>query len=330
MLDDRKKKVLQAIVEEYINTAEPVSSNALISKYGLQCSSATIRNEMADLEKKGLLDKMHTSSGRVPSAKGYRYYVDELLKDDNISLEEVKYISDKLETKVNEIEDLTKKNNKALKLIFFIAIAFISSFLALYFKNPLWLFIILPVIPFMFIKESLIKEDKNSKFIKDILESLPELNIEETNILILKEILNKELAKIEILMQENNNEETENYNLELENNLKEFENENNALARLFDKLKVKNKEEYYEIKYNYDLLLKENEENYKKLIAEAKKSGFQSIDLLETDCIRILKELDDKGVNPNDYNEMEIKKIENDLKDLEAEINILKEVKNNI
>ena len=108
MLDDRKRKVLQAIVEEYINTAEPVSSNALMNKYDLQCSSATIRNEMAELEKKGLLDKMHTSSGRIPSAKGYRYYVDELLKDDNISLEEVKYISDKLETKVNEIEDLTK------------------------------------------------------------------------------------------------------------------------------------------------------------------------------------------------------------------------------
>lgn len=108
MLDDRKKKVLQAIVEEYINTAEPVSSNALITKYDLNCSSATIRNEMSDLEKKGLLDKMHTSSGRVPSAKGYRYYVDELLKDDNISLEEVKYISNKLETKVHEIEDLTK------------------------------------------------------------------------------------------------------------------------------------------------------------------------------------------------------------------------------
>lgn len=108
MLDDRKKKVLQAIVEEYINTAEPVSSNALIKKYDLECSSATIRNEMVELEKKGLLDKKHTSSGRVPSAKGYRYYVDELLKDDNISLEEVKYISDKLETKVSEIEDLTK------------------------------------------------------------------------------------------------------------------------------------------------------------------------------------------------------------------------------
>ena len=102
MLDDRKKKVLQAIVEEYINTAEPVSSNALTDNHGLDCSSATIRNEM------GYLDKTHTSSGRVPSAKGYRYYVDELLNDKDISLEEIKYISSKLETKVNEIEDLTK------------------------------------------------------------------------------------------------------------------------------------------------------------------------------------------------------------------------------
>lgn len=108
MLDERKKKVLQAIIEEYVNTAEPVSSNALTSNHGLNCSSATIRNEMADLEKAGYLDKTHTSSGRIPSEKGYRYYVDELLKDDNISLEEIKYISSKLETKVNEIEDLTK------------------------------------------------------------------------------------------------------------------------------------------------------------------------------------------------------------------------------
>lgn len=108
MLDERKKKVLQAIVEEYINTAEPVSSGSILNKYDLNCSSATIRNEMADLDKKGYLEKVHTSSGRIPSAKGYRYYVDELLKDDNISLEEVKYISDKLETKVHEIEDLTK------------------------------------------------------------------------------------------------------------------------------------------------------------------------------------------------------------------------------
>lgn len=108
MLEERKKKVLKAIVEEYINTAEPVSSNSIVKNYDLNYSSATIRNEMADLEKIGLIEKTHTSSGRVPSEKGYRYYVDELIKDDNISLEEVKYISDKLETKVNEIEELTK------------------------------------------------------------------------------------------------------------------------------------------------------------------------------------------------------------------------------
>ena len=108
MLDDRKKRVLQAIVEEYINTAEPVSSNALTYNHGLDYSSATIRNEMAELEKNGYLDKTHTSSGRIPSEKGYRYYVDELINDHDISKEEIKYISEKLETKVNEIEDLTK------------------------------------------------------------------------------------------------------------------------------------------------------------------------------------------------------------------------------
>ena len=108
LLDDRKKKILQAIVDEYINTAEPVSSSTIAKEYGLDFSSATIRNEMAELEHIGLIEKTHTSSGRVPSPLGYRYYVDELIKDDNISMEEIVYIKSKLETKVNEIEELTK------------------------------------------------------------------------------------------------------------------------------------------------------------------------------------------------------------------------------
>ena len=107
-MDERKKKILQAIVEEYVNTAEPVSSNALVEKYDLQCSSATIRNEMVELEKIGLLDKPHTSAGRVPSARGYRFYVDELLQDKYISMEEIEYIKSKLEVKANEIEEFTK------------------------------------------------------------------------------------------------------------------------------------------------------------------------------------------------------------------------------
>ena len=108
MLDNRKKRILQAIIEEYIHTAEPVSSASLLNNYGLHCSSATIRNEMSELESIGLLEKPHTSAGRVPSAKGYRFYVDELLKDDDISIEEINYIKSRLETKVNEIEEITK------------------------------------------------------------------------------------------------------------------------------------------------------------------------------------------------------------------------------
>lgn len=108
MLDNRKKKILQSIIEEYIATAEPVSSATILENYDLNCSSATIRNDMAELEELGYIEKPHTSSGRIPSAKGYRFYVDELLNDKNISMEEIQYIKSKLETKVNEIEDLTK------------------------------------------------------------------------------------------------------------------------------------------------------------------------------------------------------------------------------
>lgn len=259
--------------------------------------------------------------GKIEALK--KSFVEEKNKTDYDSVKK------RIENGINKIEDLTKKNNKAPKIIFFIAVVFISSFLTLYFKNPLFLTIIIPAIPFMFIKEN-----KNSKIIKYILESLPELDIKETDIFIFKDLLNKELAKIEIIMTNNDNEEIENYNADLEKSLKELENENNLLNQIFEKLKVKNKEEYYNIKNNYDLLLKQNEENYKKLMIEVKKLGLKNIETLEIDCIRILKELDERGVNPNDYNEMEIKKIENNLKDFESEINILKEeinkIKNNI
>ena len=259
--------------------------------------------------------------GKIEALK--KSFIEEKNKTDYDSVKK------RIENGINKIEDTTKKNNKALKIIFLITVAFISSFLTLYFKNPLFLTIIIPAIPFMFIKEN-----KNSKIIKDILESLPELDIKETDIFIFKDLLNKELAKIEIIMTNNDNEEIENYNADLEKSLKELENENNLLNQIFEKLKVKDKEEYYNIKNNYDLLLKQNEENYKKLMIEVKKLGLKNIETLEIDCIRILKELDEKGVNPNDYNEMEIKKIENNLKDLESEINILKEeinkIKNNI
>ena len=105
-LDKRKKKILQTIIEEYIESAEPVSSGDLVKE--LECSSATIRNEMAELEKYGYLEKPHTSAGRVPSQKGYRFYVDELIRDDKLTKREMEIIRERLETKVNALEDLTK------------------------------------------------------------------------------------------------------------------------------------------------------------------------------------------------------------------------------
>lgn len=79
-MDTRKRQVLEALIDDYIATAEPVGSRTLARKYGLGVSPATIRNEMADLEDLGYLEQPHTSAGRVPSDKGYRYYVDEIMR----------------------------------------------------------------------------------------------------------------------------------------------------------------------------------------------------------------------------------------------------------
>lgn len=88
MLTPRKVEIFKAIVTEFINSAEPIGSNTLIDKFNLPYSSATIRNEMSDLEKMGLIEKTHTSSGRVPSTKGYRFYVEHLMEDqENASVE---------------------------------------------------------------------------------------------------------------------------------------------------------------------------------------------------------------------------------------------------
>ncbi len=114
-IDDRKIKILEAIINDYINTGEPVGSRTLAKKYNLGVGSATIRNEMADLEDMGLLEQPHTSAGRVPSSKGYRLYVDNFMKKDNLSLEEElqikKYIID---TAMLEVDKIVKQASTLL------------------------------------------------------------------------------------------------------------------------------------------------------------------------------------------------------------------------
>lgn len=79
MLDERKEKILAAIVTDFIDTAEPVGSRTISKKYDIGFSSATIRNEMSDLEEMGYIVQPHTSAGRIPTDVGYRYYVDRLM-----------------------------------------------------------------------------------------------------------------------------------------------------------------------------------------------------------------------------------------------------------
>ncbi len=83
-MDSRKEQILKAIIKEYIFGAEPVSSKTILNRYGLNVSSATIRNEMAALESLGYIKQPHISSGRIPASSGYRYYVDFLMDNDNI------------------------------------------------------------------------------------------------------------------------------------------------------------------------------------------------------------------------------------------------------
>ena len=110
-LDDRKRKILHAIVRNYLETGEPVGSRT-ISKYtDLNLSSATIRNEMADLEEMGLIIQPHTSAGRIPSDQGYRVYVDEMLRDKE---QEVENMKEMLLDKEEKLETLLKKVAKTL------------------------------------------------------------------------------------------------------------------------------------------------------------------------------------------------------------------------
>jgi heat-inducible transcriptional repressor len=108
-LTERKKKVLRSIVDLYISTAEPVGSKAIAELPDMNYSSATIRNEMADLLAMGYLEQPHTSAGRIPSAAGYRLYVDELMADYRLSIDETKSINTAIEEKMQQVDKMVEK-----------------------------------------------------------------------------------------------------------------------------------------------------------------------------------------------------------------------------
>ena len=115
-LNMRKMRILQAIIDDFIDHAEPVGSRTLSKRYNMGISPATIRNEMSDLEDMGFLTHPHASAGRVPSEKAYRLYVDDLMKRYEISEEEKRMISERFARTAVEFDNTIKHaaNNEIL------------------------------------------------------------------------------------------------------------------------------------------------------------------------------------------------------------------------
>ncbi|MCA0970026.1 heat-inducible transcriptional repressor HrcA [Halobacillus litoralis] len=110
MLTERQLLILQVIIDDFITTAQPVGSRSISKKDAVTFSSATVRNEMADLEEMGFIEKTHSSSGRIPSEKGYRFYVDHLLSPLRLSDSEVTIIRDAFTDKMMEFEQVVQKS----------------------------------------------------------------------------------------------------------------------------------------------------------------------------------------------------------------------------
>ena len=104
-ISERKKKILAAVVDEYVRTAEPVGSKLIAQNAGLGCSAATIRNELAELVSLGYLEQPHTSAGRIPTPMGYRMYVNELMEKQKLSLEETEDLNRRMNQKLQELDD---------------------------------------------------------------------------------------------------------------------------------------------------------------------------------------------------------------------------------
>ncbi len=113
-LGERKRRILQAIVQDYIETAEPVGSRTIAKKHMPELSSATIRNEMADLEEMGYLCQPHTSAGRIPSDLGYRVYVDNMLSRYRFTLSEMEQMQSALSRKIHEAKRMATELSSVL------------------------------------------------------------------------------------------------------------------------------------------------------------------------------------------------------------------------
>lgn len=116
-LNEREQLILQAVVHQYVTTAEPVGSRSIVRRLNLDISPATVRNVMADLTETGFLEQLHPSSGRVPTDRGYRYYVDYLMRVQELTLAERARIEQELSSRLSDIEEVMRQTTHLLALI---------------------------------------------------------------------------------------------------------------------------------------------------------------------------------------------------------------------
>ena len=116
-LSEREDQILQTVVQCYITTAEPVGSRTIVKRFGLDLSPATVRNVMADLEEAGYLQQLHTSSGRVPTDQGYRYYVDHLMRVQQLTLAERARIERELSGQLEDADEALRQTSQLLALV---------------------------------------------------------------------------------------------------------------------------------------------------------------------------------------------------------------------
>ena len=180
-LSDRKKKILQYVIDDYIQTAVPVSSKSITEKHLTTVSSATVRSELSTLEELGYLMQPHTSAGRVPSADAYKLYVSELMVKENLSQKELDYIEEVFLARSKDVEDILKSAAKVIsELTKYTSVAMTARDSGEIIRN----------IKLLKIKpdEALLVIVTDNKLLKDtvikIPEEMSEITIEETNTLL--------------------------------------------------------------------------------------------------------------------------------------------------
>ena len=182
MLDERKKLILQAIIEDFIATAEPIGSRTIARKMNINISAATIRNEMADLEHLGFLEQPHTSAGRIPSSKGYRFYVDWLMAPIGITDKEVALIKKWYDERTRQVSEVFQETVRILSHTTHNVALMVAR------KDAKDIFKYVEFLPLDARRAIMIVVGKNGILDNKIIESSNDINVDDLRVILIKRV----------------------------------------------------------------------------------------------------------------------------------------------